>query len=211
MIVTSEQLDIEIPASKTPRSQGVHVSSIIRCIATERGVLKPEWAEEIAELSLSDQRTIKDPVAKLRICMGLAFEEWYIPQLKGVKDHPGEFKVDDVYLSPDGESLSVIFTQGKVNRRLKVIEVKVTYKSLNTVGNLDLTPKNFMWLSQMMSYCKARNTLEADLHVLFVCGDYQKPITPQLWVYHVIFTPEEIEENWSLMRDYKTYKLQEKD
>ena len=51
MRVSVESVPIIIPPPKVARSQGVHVSGIIRCIATETGILKPEWAEE---LSLAD-------------------------------------------------------------------------------------------------------------------------------------------------------------
>ncbi len=209
MIVTQEPVKLFLPPPKTIRSKGVHVSSIIRCIATETGILKPEWAEE---LSLVDVRTITDPVAVLRISIGLAWEEWFIPNIlaiDGVVDHPGEMQVDGIYMTHDGESLDVIITSepsmgGSYSERagssVVIHEVKSTYKSINTVG--DLT-KEWMWLAQLKAYCHAKQTRYAKLHALFICGDYSYPIKPQLRRWGIEFTQKEIDENWELLRQYK--------
>ena len=181
------------------------MSNIIRSIAVEQGILKPEWVEEV---SLVDARTITDPVAVLRICIGLAWEEWYIPQILGPTlnaiDHPDEYDVDGVYMSPDAESLSVIITLKQWANF--VHEVKTTYKSVNTVG--DLT-NEWMWLTQIKAYCRALSTRWAMLHVLFLCGDYKYPIKPQLLCWQIEFTQEEIDDNWSLLRDYRDLKMKE--
>ena len=52
------QLEVTLSLPDAERSPGVHISNIIRCIATETGILKPEWAEE---LSLSDVRRFGTP------------------------------------------------------------------------------------------------------------------------------------------------------
>lgn len=197
MKVTEIEVPLFLPPPHVPRTAGVHVSNIIRCIATEQGILKPEWAED---LSLSDVREITDPEAILRISIGLAWEDWYIPQilgpLLGVVDHPGEEEVDGVYCTHDGESLSVIITD---KHYLTVHEVKATYKSTRTVGDLS---EQWMWLTQIKAYCKAKRTRFAILHVLFLCGDYKYPIKPQLRHWQLEFEQSEIDDNWSLLRDY---------
>lgn len=201
MITTEINAPIWLPGPLVPRSAGVHLSSIIRCIATEAGILKPEWAEE---LSLVDARTITDPVAILRISMGLAWEQYYIPTIltpsMGVTDHPGEHYVDGVYMTPDGESLDVIITDTPTGLTKFVHEVKFTYKSTNTVADLK---KQWMWKAQLMGYCKALETRHAILHVLFACGDYIFPLKPALKCWRVEFTPEEIEEGWGMMTTYR--------
>lgn len=194
-------ITLGLPDSKYPRSQGVHVSAIIRCIATESGILKPEWAEE---LSLVDIREIKDPVAILRINIGLAWEEHYIPMLKDVIDHPGEMELDGIYMTHDGESVSVIITDNRTKWCMVVHEVKATYKSTNTVGDLK---SQWMWLAQIKAYCKSLNTRHAMLHILFLCGDYTYPIRPTLECWKIEFTQQEIEDNWDLLRDYRDYRL----
>ncbi len=195
---------LTLPAPKTPRSAGVHLSSIIRSIAGVTGILKPEYCED---LSLTDIREINDPVAVLRICIGLAWEEFYIPQLPGVVDHPGELCYEGVYMTHDGESVDVIVTL----RGLKVMdlvchEVKATYKSTKTVG--DMTTQ-WMWLTQIKGYCKGLGTRFARIHVLFLCGDYTFPITPKLKVWQIEFTQEEIDQTWDDLIEYRNARLLE--
>lgn len=181
------------------------MSSIIRCIAIENGILKPEWAEE---LSLVDAREIKDPVAILRISIGLAWEQYYIPEIlaqtQGVVDHPGEMEVDGIYMTHDGEAVSVIITSGRDTMwGLTCHEVKATYKSTKTVGALDT---QWMWLAQIKAYCKGLGTRFAYLHCLFLCGDYTYPIKPLLRCWQIEFTQDEIDANWELIVDYKAHR-----
>lgn len=123
--------------------------------------------------------------------------------MMGVVDHPGEMEVDGIYMSPDGESIATVF----MDKAISVIhECKATYKSTKTVG--DLT-KQWMWLAQIMAYCKGANTTTAMLHVLFLCGDYKFPITPQLRCWKIEFTQDEIDTNWELLRNYMYNKLRE--
>ncbi len=205
-------VELKLPKSLTPRSEGIHLSGIIRCIATEMWILKPEWAEE---LSLSDVREITDPVAILRISIGLAREQWYIPQLEDVVDHPGEMELDGVYMTHDGESVDVIVTFGKALPTVAVHEVKATYKSINTVAPKLVDPASeledlstqWMWITQTKGYCKGLNTLVAYLHVLFLCGDYSRPIRPQLLCWRIEYTQAEIDSNWDLMTDYRDQRL----
>jgi hypothetical protein len=202
MKATEIPVNLTLPPPIVPRSPGQHVSGIIRCLATEMGILKPEWAEE---MSLTDVREITDPTAVLRICIGLAWEEWYIPQLQEVLDHPGEMLMDGVYLSHDGESLSsVMITPATEEWVVLVHEIKSTYKSTRTVG--DLTAQ-FMWLAQIKAYCKAKATRYAMLHVLFLCGDYTYPIRPLIRKWLIEFTQQELDENWQLLLDYRDHRL----
>lgn len=205
MIVTSRPVPLKLPPSKTPRSPGLHVSRIISSIAMEPsvGILKQELIED---LSLTDVREITDPVAILRMCVGLAFEEWFIPQLPDVIDHPGEMCYDGVFMSPDGEELSILVFDGRRAYRHYIIETKATWKSINTVGELDGL-KNWMWMAQLKSYCIAAGTTHAKLYVLFLCGDYVFPITPQLVEYTIEFEQVELEENWGLLSDYKNERM----
>ncbi len=217
MIITkaTDLYPLYLPEPKTPRSRGLHVSGIIRCIATEAGILKPELADE---LSLVDVRTITDKVAILRINIGLAWEEHYIPMLGDVVDHPGEMSVDGCYMTHDGESTSVIIT-GSYHYALHVHEVKATYKSAKSVSNKNTTivdaaefkwlEGQWMWMAQIKAYCLASGTRYAFLHVLFLCGDYKYPITPRLEIWRIEFTQEEVDSNWETLMAYKTQRLQE--
>jgi hypothetical protein len=208
MKIREIEVQLSLPGSKVPRSEGIHVSSIIRCIATELGILKGNIAED---LSLTDVREITDPVAILRISIGLAWEQYYIPEILGpsldVIDHPGEMEVDGIYMTHDGESLSVIITDTTQFWGLMVHEIKATYKSVKTVGDMST---QWMWLTQCKAYCKGKGTRFAMMHVLFLCGDYKFPITPQLKCWQIEFTQDEIDENWELMTDYVKHKQGEK-
>lgn len=151
-----------------------------------------------------DARTITDPVAILRISIGLAIEQYYIPEILshyGVIDHPGELFYDGVYMTHDGEDQSVIITLGgKCGLHTRVHEVKATYKSTRTVGDLS---SQWMWLAQMKAYCIAKGTRFAAMHCWFLCGDYKYPIRPMRLVWEIEFTQEELDNNWSLLADYK--------
>lgn len=204
MITSEIPVTLELPESKYPRSPGIHVSGIIRAMAMEYGILE---MDELDGLSLTDYRHITDPIARLRINIGLAWEEHYVPLLDGVADHPGEMEVAGVYMTHDGESLDVIVTESHNGMTVVIHEVKATYKSTRTVG--DLTSKNnWMWQAQLKAYCKGAGTRIAKMHVLFLCGDYKFPITPTLKCWLVEFSAEEIEENWQLLMDYKKYRLE---
>jgi len=74
------------------------------------------------------------------------------------------------------------------------IEVKSTRQSLRNF-NLE---ESKGWKKQILGYCKALNTLEYDLVVMFVCGDYKPPF-PKLECYHIVTTQEEVDRNWTVM------------
>lgn len=190
---------LSAPMSRAPRSEGVHVSSIIRNIAVETGILKGQLVEDLFIVDASQQSWWDSlaPQDRIRISIGLAWEEWYIPQLPNVVDHPGEMFVEGIYMTHDGESLDVIV--GDTRHLLILHEIKATYKSIKTVGLLET---QWMWVSQCKAYCKGMGATTAYLHVLFLCGDYKYPITPQLIIYKIEFTQEEIETNWDLLVTY---------
>lgn len=189
-----------------PRSEGVHVSSVIRNIAIENKILKAEWVDDLSLIEV-DQASWwgkLNPANQIRMAMGLAWEQWYIPQLQDVADHPGEMEVDGIYMTHDGESLDTIVSTHKSNLWIPAIhEVKLTYKSMKKVGDLS---SQWMWLAQTKAYCKGRDTRIAYVHVNFVCGDYSYPITPQLKCWRVEYTQAEIDDNWELITSYVQHR-----
>jgi hypothetical protein len=200
MRAVPRDVTLTMPAPAIPRGRGTHVSGIIRAIAMHTGILK---ADGVDEPSMSDSRVITDPVAILRMCIGLAWEEYYLGVfLKGNKvvKHPGELCVDGIYMQPDGASRD----WSDVRRVMitSVHEVKATYKSINTVG--DLT-KEWLWLTQVKAYCKGLQTTHAKLHVLFLCGDYKMPIRPMVKEWTLEFTKKEVEENWDMLLEYAAF------
>lgn len=199
------------------RTPGMHVSRIIRSIAIEAKILKTEEASSLSLIEIgggdSEWWNSLDPIAQIRVALGMAWEEWYLPKLPEVVYHPGEMNIEGVYMTMDGESLDDIslFVKEMEGRfTLAVHEVKATYKSTKTVGNLE---SQWMWLAQIKAYCKAANTRVAYLHVLFLCGDYKYPISPSLGphkeqpqVWRIEFTEEEIEQNWDLLMSYVRHR-----
>jgi hypothetical protein len=205
MKTTLKEVTLVLPSPSIPRSPGTHVSGIIRAIAMQTGILK---AEGVDEPSMADLRVITDPVAIIRICIGLAWEEYYLGTfLKGVvKKHPGETCLDGVYMSPDGISREWIETPNKPYPGVmitRVHEVKATYKSINTVGDLS---KEWLWLTQVKAYCKGLKTTHAKLHVLFICGDYKMPIRPMVKEWALEFTKQEVDSNWEMLREYRDWR-----
>lgn len=217
MKVTCHKVDLKLPRSKHERSVGVHLSGIIRCVAQETGILKRELLEELSLIDVNQDSwwASLDSYSQARICMGLAWEEWYIgTQIPDVVDHPGEMQVDGVYMTPDGESLDVLWVSDKPQWGLRLHECKLSYKSMNTVGwipgtfDSDKDPhcplaSEFMWNAQTKGYCYGAGTRFVDLHVLFVCGDYSWPQRPVPCRYEVEYTDEEILNNWEMLRNYK--------
>lgn len=193
--------DLQPPFDGGGRSEGIHVSRIIRSIASRNGILDARQAEDLSLVEVGNGATgawwagLTDG-DRLRISIGVAWEHWYVPHLGHVTHQPGEMQLDGVYMTHDGESLDVIHTERGDKSVLALHEIKATYKSTKTVGNLE---GQWMWLAQTKSYCKALNTRLAYLHVLFLCGDYKYPITPQLRVWRIEYTQLEIDDNWSLM------------
>lgn len=224
MLVSAQPVQLILPVG-APRTPGVHLSSVIRCIATETGILKPEWEEDTSLIEPDSQSwwATLPPDAQARISMGLAWESWYIPsQLPDVIDHPGEMVMDGIYMTPDGEELTTLFIDCRQVHALKLHEVKCTYKSINTVLGKDwrryvlggetfdsnLSPlgpltSQWMWMAQTKGYCYGAGTRFVDLHILFVSGDYSYPIRPVPLRCSIEFTQDEIDSNWELMTSYK--------
>lgn len=215
-VLIEEVFDLPLPDTSAGRSEGLHVSAIIRCLATEHNILKPQFCEELSLLDIKDMSRI-GIIAQLRIQIGIAWENYYIPTLKDVMDHPGEMCLRGVYMSPDGKgvrplyipedldlSVSAFITPRNLKYVIKIVEVKATYKSTKTVGDMST---QWMWLAQLKSYCKAAGTRFAELHALFLCGDYIRPISPKLIIYHIEFTQQELDDNWTLLTEYADYRM----
>lgn len=205
MITSLIPAELPLPRAGAPRSPGVHASSIIRCIASENGILKPEWVESLDLVDLNQGNWWESLPARVRIIisMGQAWDDYYLPTLGDITPHPGEMELDGVYMTHDGESLDVVRSERGQGMVLACHEVKLTYKSTKTVGDLRT---QWMWLAQMRAYCKALRTRLAYLHCLFVCGDYKFPITPQLLKWRIEFTQAEIDENWDILIGYVRHR-----
>lgn len=197
-----------------PRTAGVHVSKVLRCLAAESGLLDKAYVDDMSLIEVAGAGQMwwsrLDQMQQLRMSMGMAWEAWYLPQLK-VDFHPGELVLDGIYMTHDGESIDFLY-ETTLSYELALHEVKLTYKSTNTVGEdlRELTRdgllKNWLWIAQMAAYCKAVGTRIAYLHVLFVCGDYARPIQPALRVWRIDFTQDEIDTYWAAITGYVAHR-----
>lgn len=206
------EMPLNMPTGGAARSRGVHVSSLIKGLAVETGILKIQ--DRLEELKLVDANqelwwATLDHASRLKISIGLAWEQWYLGQLQDtIVDHPGELCVDGIYLTSDGESLDLVASERPgISRYVMAIhEVKATYKSVNTVIDW-ASPKNWMWKTQIQAYCKARDTTLGWAHVLHLAGDYGYPINPHGYIYRLQFTDREINESWDKLTEYRDYRL----
>lgn len=194
------------------RSPGVHVSGLIRAMAIDYGILDRKWVpEDFDLLDITEDGTESgewwaslDEDSQVRMAIGMAWENWYLPRIPSITHQPGELYLDGIYLTVDGESRDMLVTQRSRRdlHRVAVHEVKTTSKSINTTGHLaEPNPKNWMWLTQCKAYCKARGTRLLYIHILYLFGDYSYPMRPKLHVWRLEFTEQEIEDAWGLLRD----------
>ncbi len=155
------------------RSPGIHVSQIIRDLAFRLGHLDKKWKDA--------------PLDPARINPGFLFEralEMAFKDRLGVRI--GEVMVDGIAHSLDGVLVE--------DNLVKVDEFKCTWKSMkNPIEN------QWLWITQLLSYCHALDTPYAVLRVLWVNGDYSYPLSPVYQRYDLKFTKKEIEKNWGMI------------
>lgn len=197
---------LSLPEDRAPRSPGIHESGVLRGIAYESGILDPKWVDDLSlvDVHQPDWWMSLTSDSKLRILIGLAWEELYAKTLPHVNFHPGELELNGIYLTPDGDALDTIYREdGTGTMGIVGHEFKSTYKSTKTVGDLR---DAWLWLTQAKAYCKAMEITVMFIHVLFLCGDYKYPIKPQLKVWRVEFTQGEIDETWDMITGYVQHR-----
>jgi hypothetical protein len=176
-----------------PRSEGVHVSTLIRSIAIKTGKLKDSNKGSRFKMD----NVIDDKDFPLVMAMGMAWEDWISRQYPQMAYHIGELELDNIYMSPDGITIPSA-DEFDFDLGVGIVEeFKLTYKSARKP-----IEAQWMWLSQVMAYCKALPTLCARLHVVYVNGDYDynRPgLPPQYIVYNLQFTQEELDINWNMI------------
>lgn len=201
---------IPFPTGAAPRSPGVHLSGLIRSMAVEYGFLDKKWVGDVESLKLVEVGDSEgwwnnlDEDSRIRMSIGLAWEQWYLPQVPGVVHQPGEMHVEGIYMTHDGQSMDMVIREEKRRHCVACHEVKTTSKSTNTVGDLNLfNPKNWMWLTQTACYCYGLNTTLAYLHILYLYGDYTRPFRPRLDIWRIQWTEKERNNIFRQVRDYR--------
>lgn len=229
MKVYEEKFDLRMPKSHG-RSKGLHVSEVIRDYALCCGVLDRKYARKI---DFEDDNTNlmqiglgwEDYLANYQH-PEIEFHpgEWRVEDETlcgncGIDrdchkaDGCDKFVPLTIFMSPDGasaidpEDYGDLFAISK--SRLFLHEFKFTRKSSrNFARSLRMKEKKaLMWLWQIMSYCKAMDTLAAKLHVMFINGNYSRDdkdpeSQPSYKIFRLHFAQEDIDKNWNLIRNH---------
>ncbi len=161
---------------------GTHSSDLIYCLnksALRKLTPRPSTEEEILLFSI-----------------GWSTQRWLTGQ-----DKETEFEVDGIKVTPDAQ-----------NERGCPWELKATYQS----SNKDVS-ENIHWLRQIMSQCKVTGTTSAKLSRFEIMGDWKwvfgkgkekaQSTRPTLHAYHIEFSPQEIENNWTWMKQRRDLYL----
>ena len=156
------------------RSPGVHVSSIIRKINLALGTNK---GNAFTEDDLNAFATIG------RLWEHVLAQVLFPPPRY---ERVGEIERDGIIGSPD-----CVDTQ-----EWSDTEMKVTWVSAK--GFTD-RPKFREYLWQAKAYCYIMGMTRARIVTLHVCGDYKPPV-PIAKEYDVIFTAQELRENWLMLQ-----------
>ncbi len=182
-LVDDPELIARIGQSAThgTRSEGLHVSEIYKRMMVR--IEPKKYGQPI------------DDEARRRMEVGIIFEN-VLEQ--GLAEKYGVARVGEV-VSPEG----IIMSPDGVNPELVAgEEYKATFKSCRhgiTDEHGEPLPGFLVWFIQMKAYAKWLELLDWLLRVLFICGDYSRPIQPQFRTYKVQFTQEEVDTNWSML------------
>ncbi len=156
-----------------PRSQGLHVSQIIRHIMVTSGLAKDSGFSE-------DDLGLFAIIGRLWEQM-LADAMFKPPRYQ----RPGEIEVDGIYGSPDA-----VDTEDGC-----LAEYKVTWLSSNRA-----IESFFKYMLQVKAYCHMLQVTRCRLYVCFVCGNYRPPV-PQFKAWQLDFSPHELKDCWRMLRE----------
>lgn len=172
------------------RSDGLHFSQI--------------YGKLMARLEPKKYGKPIDDEARRRMEIGILFEN-VLEQ--GLREKYATQRVGEIYsdpiLSSDGQRyVRIAMSPDGVNPSLVAgEEYKATFKSCRD-GLLDADGQPWIkflaWFCQMKGYGKWLSLNDWLLRVLFIAGDYSRPILPQFHSYLIRFSDEEIETNWDM-------------
>lgn len=213
------------------RSEGLHISEVIRDLAVTCNVLDRKW---VVVTLIEEQNTNM-------MQLGLAFENYleYSRQHPEIQIHPGEYaavvkgycecghkkhehergvcigscrcrklKQFVVYMSPDGLSRINKEDYGHLLSTHFLHEFKFTLKSSRAfIKHLRTRSKKaLMWLWQILAYCYVLETLVAKLHVMFVAGDYSYSDSDEARaaykIFRLEFNEEDVNDNWQMLLEH---------
>lgn len=181
------------------RSNGIHLSAVLRHIALKWGVLDKQYAHTS---SLSELISSTNPVAAGRVgsivkaALGFAWESWIAQQVDRLQYQPGEVVWDGIIGTPDGLELA----GGKVI----IHEFKLTWKTSAT----PITEEK-LWLWQIMALCYmlgmelGEPVTDAVIHPVYLAGNYRDQRDPVYLPMVLEFEQRELEINWRMIMDNK--------
>ena len=188
----AQLLELDLPILGTgnnPRSPGLHLTDIIRDLMVVSGMDQgnQSWSRQPTmntgfvweEVLFSKWEEILSPAfAKLlgRAC------SWY---------NTGELQFDGIYMTPDG--IDVAGTPWTLQ------EAKCTWKSTKKPPT-----ENWRYMVQAKAYCTALGIDRVMFHILYLMGDY-KGSGPQYHPWLITFTPEELHENFEMLKNHMEY------
>lgn len=176
-----------VPNIERGKREGIHVSDVLSYTG---GILG----------KVPDDDDIDDE-SKLRITLGLAFEDWLGELLQRENPgsfiyHPGEYEKNGIIGSPDG----ILVGPGG---RLMPIEMKCTAKSARYHPVDDAEGKWWYWIKQGMSYvCLLPNCSPVCKYIVcYINGAYEKHLLGRARIvqYDVQFTEDELARHWNFM------------
>lgn len=182
-IINTGGLDLTPPSVRSP---GTHVSDVIRDLMNT--IIKPGERNPYDTLSPAEKKrlgnyasggwaweqVIRDGLNQARVAAGIP------PNYH----HLGELECDGLYGTPD-------WYDGERNRD---VEFKCTWRS-----SLRPIEDFWEWLTQIRAYCYMLDVTEAEIHALFINGDYRES-GPEYKAWHLEFEPFELKENWSMLK-----------
>jgi len=186
------------------RSEGVHVSGILKHIALKMNMFKEE------------DRQDEFP---LRMLLGMGFEEQAARLYENVWWQPGEYALFEgeeggaVYGWPDG--LEAIEEEEREERLPStdwiVHEFKYTGKSMR--GREDIRGE-WLWMQQVMAYvnmlrARGLKSNKGMFHICWKYGDYKYPLTERYVRYLVEFEEKELEGNLKMLRAHRSEVMYE--
>ena len=173
------------------RSDGIHLSGVLKYIAITTGMLK------------AGDEDFEDEFP-LRMALGMAMECWFQALWPEMSWQPGEIAVDGVTGSMDGYSNIQHPNMPPPAEEICVVEeFKLTYKSSRERHGA--ITGEWLWMHQLMSYCYMLGTQYGRLHVVWLNGAYEKVRLgePRYCVYLVKFDERELVQNWKMIQASK--------
>lgn len=180
-----------VPARSSYRSEGTHLTDILRRMNMESGRLKEKIVFGRNTFAPLDEEDLPE-------CMflGMAFETM-IMQLNPWLERIGEVSKDGIAMSPDAGSYNCNRHLLSPDKRVPVVldEIKLTWKSIR-----HMLEEYYNYLQQTKAYCIGLETYYCRLHVMHVNGNYRFGDDPNggpTYVqHHIIYSAWELKSNW---------------